>query len=112
MTTEHDKLRRFQEAYLDYLEGDRDAPPALDNLAGEQRRAAEAFIEAIKAARGIDPYASRPSIEQLLESRSQKTDRHKNLRNGLQQHLRETVDPETRVTVDSAPARPDWTRAW
>ena len=66
MTTEHDELRMFQEAYLEYLEGDREAPPTLDNLAGEQRRAAEAFIETIKAARGIDPYASRPPLEQLL----------------------------------------------
>ena len=102
MTTEHDELRMFQQAYLDYLEGDRDAPPTVDNLGGEERRAAEAFIEAIKAARGIDPYASRPSIEQLLESRSEKTDTHRNLGNGLQHHLRETVDPKAVVTVDAA----------
>ena len=102
MTTEHDELRMFQEAYLDYLEGDRDAPPTLDNLGGEERRAAEAFIEAIKAARGIDPYASRPSIEQLLESRSEKTDTHRNLGKGLQDHLRQTVDPGALVTVDVA----------
>ena len=38
MTTEHDELRRFQEAYLDYLEGDRDGPPTLDNLGSEERR--------------------------------------------------------------------------
>ena len=102
MTTTHDELRMFQEAYLDYLEGDRDAPPTLDNLRGEKRRAAEAFIEAIKAARGIDADASRPSIEQLLESRSEKTDTYRNLRNGLQHDLREAVDPEAIVTVDTA----------
>ena len=102
MTSEHDELRMFQEAYFDYLEGDRDEPPPLDNLGGEERRVAEAFIEAIKATRGIDPYASRPSIEQLLESRSEKTATHRNLGNGLQHHLRETVDPEALVTVDAA----------
>ena len=102
MTTEHDELRMFQEAYFDYLEGDRDAPPTLDNLAGEPRRAAEAFIETIKAARGIDPYASRPSIEQLLESRSETIDANRDLGKGLQHHLRLTVDPGSLVTVDAA----------
>ena len=102
MTTEHDELRMFQEAYLDYLEGDRDAPPTLDNLEGEERRSAESFIEAIKAARGIDPYASRPPIEQLLKSRSEKMETHRNLGNGLQYHLRQTVDPEALVMVDAA----------
>ena len=102
MTAGHDELRMFQEAYLDYLEGDRDAPPTLDNLEGKERRAAESFIEAIKAARGIDPYASRPSIEQLLESRSEKTDKHRNLRNRLQHHLREAIDPKAIITVDAA----------
>ena len=66
MTIEHDDLRRFKDAYLDYLEGDRDDPPALEDLPEEQRPTAEAFIESITAARGVDPYASRPSIEQLL----------------------------------------------
>ena len=102
MTTEHDELRMFQEAYLDYLEGDRDGPPTLDNLGGEERQMAEAFIGAIKAARGIDPYASRPSIERLLESRSKKTGTPRNLRNTLQHHLRETVDAEAVVMVDAA----------
>ena len=102
MTIEHDKLKIFQKAYLDYLEGDRDIQPTLDNLGGEERWMAEAFIEAIKAARGIDPYASRPSIEQLLESRSEKADTPRNLRNTLQNHLRKTVDARAVVTVDAA----------
>lgn len=102
MTTEHDELRMFQEAYLDYLEGDRYGPPTLENLGGEERRKAEAFIEAIRAARGIDAYASRPSIEQLLESRSEKTDTPSKLRSTLRHHLRETVDAEAVVTVDVA----------
>ena len=102
MTIKHDKLSMFQEEYLDYLEGDRDAPPTLDDLAGEQRLAAEAFIEAIKAARGIDPYASRPSIEQLLESRSEVAATNMNLGDELQYHLRVTVDSGALVTKDAA----------
>ena len=102
MTTEHDELRMFQEAYLDYLEGDRDGPPTLKNLGGAERRIAEAFIDAIRAARGIDAYASRPSIEQLLETRSEKTDAPSNLPSTLRHHLRETVDAEAEVTVDVA----------
>ena len=68
MNSDHDDLSKFQDAYLDYLEGDRDEPPVLEELPEEQRRAAKAFIDSITAARGVDPYASRPSIEQLLAS--------------------------------------------
>ena len=104
MTTDHEQLRAFQEAYMDYLEGDRDAPPPLDDLAGEQRRAAEAFIETVKAARGIDPHASRPPLEELLESGSNVAAASKELGVGLQHHLRNGVDPEARVAPDSASA--------
>ena len=69
MNSDHDDLSKFQDAYLDYLEGDRDEPPVLEELPEEQRRAAKAFIDSITAARGVDPYASRPSIE-LLSSLS------------------------------------------
>ena len=94
MTIEHDDLSRFQDAYLDYLEGARDEPPPLEDLPGEQRRAAEAFIKSITAARGVDPRASRPSIEQLLESWPQTPDPTSKLGEVLQDHLRRTVDPQ------------------
>ncbi len=52
-------------AFLDYLDGT--APrPALDHLSDEDRRRAEALMNSLKAGRGIDPHASRPSIEALL----------------------------------------------
>ena len=102
MTIEYNDLRRFQEAYLDYLEGDRDEPPGLEDLAPEHRRAAEAFIRSITAARGIDPYASRPSIEHLLASRSATTRPDDKLDEVLQDHLRATVDPKALVTADAA----------
>ena len=102
MTIEHDDLHRFKDAYLDYLEGDRDEPPALEDLPREKRGAAGAFIESITAARGVDPYASRPSIEQLLAWRSPTNDRAGELGDVLQDHLRLTVDPGASVTADAA----------
>ena len=104
MNSDHDDLSKFQDAYLDYLEGDRDEPPVLEELPEEQRRAAKAFIDSITAARGVDPYASRPSIEQLLASRSQTSDRTSELGEVLQNHLRLTVDHRALVTPDAASA--------
>ena len=101
MSTEHDDLRKFRDAFLDYLESDRDEPPALEELPEEQRRAAEAFIKSITAAR-VDPYASRPSIEQLLAARSPTSDRASELGKALQDHLRLTVDHRALVTPDAA----------
>ena len=63
-----DSLAKWRSAYLDYLEGDVDEPPALDGLTSEQRLVAEGFVESIVAARGVDPYASRPSTEQMLNA--------------------------------------------
>lgn len=52
-------------AFLDHLDGT--APrPTLDHLAADDRRRAEAYLSGLLAARGIDPQASRPSIESLL----------------------------------------------
>ena len=104
MTSERDDLSKFQDAYLDYLEGDRDKPPALEDLPEEQRSAAKAFIDSITAARGVDPYASRPSIEQLLASRSQTNGRTRELGEVLQNHLRLTVDHRALVIPDAASA--------
>ena len=104
MPNERDDLSKFRDAFLDYLEGDRDEPPALEDLPGEQRRAAEAFIESITAARGVDPYASRPSSEELLASRPPTSDRGSDLGEVLQGHLRLTVDPRALVTPDAASA--------
>ena len=59
-------LSKFRDAYLDYREGQSDEPPSLEGLSGRDRRVAEAFVESSEAAAGIDPYASRPSLEKLL----------------------------------------------
>ena len=104
MNSERDDLSKFRDAFLDYLEGNRDGPPTLEDLPAAQRREAEAFIKSIMAARGVDPYASRPSIEQLLASQSQTSDRISELGELLQDHLRLTVDPRALVTPDVASA--------
>ncbi len=66
MNPQPDNISEFRAAYLDYLEGDRAEPPSQDRLSDKERRAAQAFIQATEDAAGIDPYATRPSIEQLL----------------------------------------------
>lgn len=66
MSSQPDGLSKFRDAYLDYLEGIHDQAPSLDGLNDLDRKTAEAFIESTEDAVGIDPYASRPSIEQLL----------------------------------------------
>ena len=104
MTIEHDDLSGFQDAYLDYLEGASDEPPTLEDLPEEQRQAAEAFIKSITAARGVDPHASRPSIEQLLGYWSRTNDPASKLGEVLQDHLRLTVDSRALVTPDAASA--------
>ena len=102
MTIEYRDLGSFQDAYLDHLEGDRDEPPKPEHLPPEHRRDAAAFIKSITAARGIDPYASRPSIDQLVASRKVVADSMKTLGEVLQDYLRATVDANALVTPDSA----------
>ena len=102
MTIEYRDLGSFQDAYLDHLEGDRDQPPKPEHLPPEHRRDAAAFIKSITAARGIDPYASRPSIDQLVASRKVVADSMKTLGELLQDYLRAIVDTNALVTPDSA----------
>lgn len=66
MNPQPDNFSEFRAAYLDYLEGDRAEPPSQDRLSDKERPAAQAFIQATEDAAGIDPYATRPSVEQLL----------------------------------------------
>ena len=104
MTNEYNDLSNFRDAYLDYLEKTRDEPPALEDLPEELRPMAESFITSIQAARGVDPYASRPSIEQLLDHRSLDGNPASRLGDLLRYHLRLKVDPRALVTHDAASA--------
>ena len=102
MANEYDALSDFRDAFLDYLEGERENPPTVADLPVEQRRAAESFIDSITAARGVDPYASRPSLEQLLAAGPSTSDRAIEFGERLQDHLRRTIDSRAAVTYDIA----------
>ena len=65
MTESDDRVDAVVEAFIDHLEGLGEAP-VLDDLDPGERARAEALISSLEAGRGIDPYASRPSLEQLL----------------------------------------------
>lgn len=102
MARDHDALNDFREEYLAYLEGDRAEPPGFQTLPDEQRQFAEAFVRSITAARGVDPHASRPSIEQLLAAQTAAGSGIGGLGEALQAHLRRTVDPGALVAPDLA----------
>ena len=102
MNSNAEILDHFRDEYLAYLEGDRDEPPPLDDLPDAVRRTAEAFVESITAARGVDPYASRPSIEQLLAAHSSASEIVGGFGEVLQTHLRSAIDPYAAVTPDVA----------
>lgn len=65
MTDSDDRIDAVIERFLDYLEGVGDEP-SLDHLDESERTRVRELIASLKAGRGIDPYASRPSLEELL----------------------------------------------
>lgn len=65
MTESDDRVDAVVEAFMDHLDGLGEAP-VLDDLDADERSRAEALIGSLEAGRGIDPYASRPSLERLL----------------------------------------------
>lgn len=58
-------LREFRAAYLDYVEGERSDKPSMDGLSRRDQRRASSWIASLDAARGVDPYAERPSTKEL-----------------------------------------------
>lgn len=66
MSKEREPIKTFRQEYLDYVEGIRPTPPSLDSLSEGDRRIAVQWVDSLKAARGIDPHASRPSVAELL----------------------------------------------
>jgi hypothetical protein len=69
MTTGRDAVAAFREEYLEYLEGERNEPPSIERLPTPAQRAMERWLKSLHDARGIDPYASRPSGSDLLGER-------------------------------------------
>ena len=66
MTNYDDPVDAVMLAFLDYLEGTMSGRPTLDHLTEDDRRRAEELMASLEAGRGIDPHASRPSVETLL----------------------------------------------
>lgn len=66
MTTQRTSLARYRNAYLDYLEGDRAAPPPVGTLNAVDQKRARAWVRSLDACRDVDPYAARPSLSELL----------------------------------------------
>lgn len=69
MTHDFDPVNEVLDAYFDFLERGGDEP-SLDHLTPTQRAEAERLIASLKAGRGINPQASRPSIAALLAHES------------------------------------------
>lgn len=63
-----ERLKRFRMAYFDYLEGEREDPPLLELLDEDDRRRARGWIKSLNDARGIDPYARCPSVNEVMAS--------------------------------------------
>jgi hypothetical protein len=64
-STDHDPVDAVVLAFLDYREG-RGPRPLLADLSAADRRRAEELMSGLATARGIDPRATRPSVEALL----------------------------------------------
>jgi hypothetical protein len=104
MSREHDAMRTFRQAYLDYVEGLRGTPPSFDAFSGPDRRAAERWVKSLHAARGMDPFASRPSIADLLARArtSGQPSAGAEFEETLRSSLRSSVDPRADVVSDVA----------
>jgi hypothetical protein len=65
MTKPNDRVDQVIDAFLDYLEGQRDEP-TLDHLTDDERAEARRLIASIRSGRGLDPYSSPPSLDSVL----------------------------------------------
>jgi hypothetical protein len=65
MTHDIDPVDEVLDAYFDFLEHGGDEP-SLDHLTPADRAEADQLIASLKAGRGINPQASRPSLAALL----------------------------------------------
>lgn len=104
MSRDQDAIRSFRQEYLDYVEGLRATPPRLDALSDSDRGTAERWVTSLHAARGIDPYASRPSVADLL-SRAEAFDQslsEEKLERIFRASLQRNVDARALVMPDLA----------
>jgi hypothetical protein len=97
-----DPVDTLLDAYFDFLEGAGEEP-SLDDLTPEQRAEAEQLMSSLKAAQGIDPEASRPSLAALMAraGTTQEVTSPESFGAELQATLRRSADPRARVVGDA-----------
>jgi hypothetical protein len=103
-----DPVDELLDAYFDFVEGVGEEP-SLDHLTAEQRAEAGRLISSLKAAQGIDPEASRPSLAALMaragtrqEVTRQEVTPPESLGAEMQAALRQSADVRARVVSDVA----------
>ena len=103
MTEPRDPVDELLDAYFDYLEGVGEEP-SLDHLTSELRAEAKQLISSLKAAQGMDPEASRPSLAALMarSSARQEVISVESLGANIQSALRQSADARARVAGDVA----------
>lgn len=98
------QIDEFREQYLDYLEGFRETPPSMDALNDADRRTAKGWLQSLADARGVDPWASRPSTPELevraAELKQAQTSYE--LATALEAALRASFDERAQVRDDVA----------
>lgn len=60
-------LDKFRDKMIDYLEGESDEKPSLEELTDVDQRKAEWWLDSLAACRGVNPEYTRPSTEELLK---------------------------------------------
>lgn len=63
--TNNTEVEAVIQQYLRHLDGEGEMP-SLDHLSSEDRERAQELMDSLQVARGMEPEASRPSLEQLL----------------------------------------------
>src|SRR5688500_3737497 len=105
MTHPYDAVDEALDAYFAFLEGIAEEP-RLDHLCYNERTEAEQLIASLRAARGIDPEATRPSLAALI-ARSQAAPPAASegaIEQTLQAGLQQSADANALVVPDVASA--------
>lgn len=62
----HPKLRAFRLAYIEHLDALQETSELYSALEPEQRLMADRWLMSLQDARGIDPYAKVPTVEEVM----------------------------------------------
>lgn len=92
----------FCDAYLEYREGLSDSPPSLDNLSDEDRDEAQRWLRSLEEARGMDPFASPPSLAEVRARAREILNKEDSFEEVLESGLRQRLDASVWVDADHA----------